>query len=460
MKNVALDELLNTVGRPLDDGDQVEITGKDPVLPTCFPLGELGAGVHAACGLAVADLWEHRTGRRQSVKIDMQAAAASLQSFYYLRHEGPKLDLSTSITRFYEAKNGRWFFAHFGFPKLRDGLLDLLKCEDTIEAVAKSISQWEALDLEDAVAKAGLCGAMVRSQEEWLAHPQGQTLQNIPVIEIQKIGDSPPESLGEGDRPLSGVRVLDLTRVLAGPTCARTLAEHGADILKIGASHIPSFTPFVIDTGHGKRSTFLDLRKKSDSEILDNLVRGADILSQSYRPGKINGFRFSPREVAEKRPGIIYVSTNCYGHEGPWKDRPGWEQLAQTVSGIASEEGGAESPRLLPAAATDYTTGYLGAYGALVALGRRAREGGSYLVRVSLTQSAMMINRLNRVPREDAEKQSPIALSESQIQTLILKADSGFGNIQFLGPVLSLSETPPRWDQPAVPLGTNAPEWL
>ncbi len=158
-----------------------------------------------------------------------------------------------------------------------------------------------------------------------------------------------------GERPLDGIRALDLTRILAGPTCARTLAEHGADVLMVTAQGLPQIPHALIDTNHGKRSTFLDLKNPDDNARLKQLVRGADVFSQGYRPGTIEGLGFGPEALARERPGIIYTSISCYGADGPFSHRAGWEQVAQTMTGIC-HEGAPERPQLLPAAANHYTT--------------------------------------------------------------------------------------------------------
>src|SRR5207245_9030681 len=160
-------------------------------------------------------------------------------------------------------------------------------CEENREAVRQAVAKWDALELEEAIIAAGGAGGMVRNMAEWAQHPQAAAIASLPLLEIVKIGDSPPEKLPESDRPLSGVRALDLTRVLAGPTCARTLAEHGADVLKITAAHLPNIGYQEYDTGHGKLSAHLDLREPKDLETLRGLIREADVFSQGYRPGTL-----------------------------------------------------------------------------------------------------------------------------------------------------------------------------
>ncbi len=457
----ALAALLASAGAPDLDLSEVEIRGTDPVLATRFKIGEAAALALAAGGAVAARCWQLRTGRAQGVRIDVAAAAASLLGFAFQRVEGVDLsDLSKrrNITDFYPTRDGRFVLMHGGFAHLQRGLLDLLEIESDDpapkEAVAASIARWDALALEDAVAERGLCGAMVRTRQEWMDHPQGCSLAALPVVEVERVGDSPPEPFGaDGDRPLSGVRVLDLTRVLAGPTCARTLAAHGAKVLKINSPELPSVPFFVMDTGHGKRSAFLQLRDPAQADRLRALVAEADVFSQGYRGGAMARLGFDAETLHALRPGLIYTSINCYGHEGPWHERAGWEQLAQTVTGIAAENGGPDGPVLLPAAATDYTTGTLAALGTMVALARRAVSGGSYRVRLSLSQTGHWIQDLGRCETSGA------GLTREILTPLMATSHTPHGKLRHLGPVLEMSETVPRWQLPSVPLGTHPASW-
>jgi crotonobetainyl-CoA:carnitine CoA-transferase CaiB-like acyl-CoA transferase len=272
------------------------------------------------------------------------------------------------------------------------------------------------------------------------------------LIQIEKLADSKPEPLAAGSRPLSGVRALDLTRVLAGPTCARTLAEHGADVLKIAGPHLPNSGSSEFDTGIGKLQAFLDLRTKEGTDILRGLLKDADVFSQSFRPGALAGKGFSPQEVARLRPGIVYVTLSAWGTTGPWKDRRGFDSIVQTVSGMALRQSGEPKPKLMPVSAIDYVSGYLMAFGAMVALERRAKEGGSWLVRISLARTGKWI-----VDRGFVEgfTSAPSELSANELKTLLTEN----GNYQFLKPVLEMSETQPYWERPPAPLGTHPAAW-
>ena len=283
----------------------------------------------------------------------------------------------------------------------------------------------------------------------------------MPIVELLRIDDAEPQPMPgpradeSGARPLRGVRVLDLTRVLAGPTCARTLAEHGAEVLHVRSPRLPFIEPFVIDTNAGKRSCHLDLDDGADAARLRDLVRGADVFSQSYRGGALERRGFGVAELARLRPGIIAVSMDCYGHDGPWRSRPGWEQLAQTVSGMAHEQGGTERAEIVPAAATDYTTGILAATGVLRALARRAAEGGSWHVRVSLARTAMWLQSLPRAP----EGAVPSGLDHAVLRAHEIEMATAWGALRRLGPVLRMSETPPSWELPPAPLGSHPASW-
>jgi len=465
MSNAALQTILPIAGWPEERARAVDITGAaDPILPTPFRLAETSTATLAAVGLAVSDLWELRTGRRQEVAVDTRRATASLRSGHYLKINGERVSPDAHpIMGIYPAKSGRWSYVHANFPHHRAAALKVLGVPEEREAVTKAVAKWDALELEEAIIAAKGAGGMVRTMDEWARHPQGIAVASLPLMEIIKIGDAPPEALPEGDRPLSGIRVLDLTRVIAGPTCARTLAEHGADVLKIGAEHLPNIGRQEYDTGHGKLSTYLDLREEKDREILRALVREGDVFSQGYRPGTLASRGFSPEALAQLRPGIVAVSLCAFSHAGPWASRRGFDTVIQTVSGITNRQGevfpgAAPGPQFYPVSAIDFLTGYLMAFGAMVALGRRAREGGSWLVRISLAQTGRWLVSRGQVP-ESALKNVPKDFTPEEIARWSITTDTPVGALQHLAPTLRLSETAPRWARPMVPLGYHQPVW-
>jgi len=460
----AFQELIAIRGRK--EEPQVTITGRDPVYSTRFKIAETGAGILAAVGVAVSDIWEMKTGRRQQVSIDVRDAAAALNSFAWLERReadgsfrtmgnSPAAAANYELMQPYPTKDGRWFLPHFGIQHLKERVLRVLKCEATPEQVASTLLQWNAQELEDAIADVNACGGMIRTNDEWLAHPQGQALAVQPVVEIEKIGDSDPEPFPEQGPALSGIRVLDLTRILAGPVAARTCAEHGADVLMVAAKHTPQIKNFVVDLSHGKRSCYLDLNNSGEAEQLRNLVRDGDVFSQGYRPGVLAARGFGAEELAAVRPGLIYTSINCYGQDGPMQHQAGWEQVAQSVIGICHDNDPAR-PHLLPVPVCDYTTGYLGAYGILLALARRAVDGGSYHVKVSLCQSGMFLYRQGKVEFDRPD----MDLSAAEGAALQMQTETAYGTIRHLKPVLRFSETTPDWSLPSPALGSAEPAWL
>lgn len=431
----------------------------ETALATPFHGEEAAAAALAAGAAEAAGLWRMRTGQGQAVTVDSREAAASLVSFLFQRFDDParapsRAAPATAANGFLPTGDGRWVYLHPSFDESA-GHLKLLGCADTPEAVRAALSGWTAPDLEAATAEAGLCAAMVRTPQAWDATNQGRQLAAAPIIEVTRIGDGPPVPFpGMPDAPLSGVKVLDLTRVLAGPACARALASHGAEVLHISGPDLPSFAPFVSDTGHGKRCAFLDLKTAAGREQLLGLVDQADVFSQGYRSGSLERLGFGPEALAAIRPGLIHVSINCYGHEGAWATRPGWEQLAQTVSGMAHVQGAGGEPALLPAAVNDYTTGYLAAFGAMVALRRRATEGGSWRVRVSLTRTAMWVRGLGLRAGPELEP-----FSSDELAAWSIREDGGWGPVTFLRPPVRMSVTPAAWARPSVKLGSDNAAW-
>jgi crotonobetainyl-CoA:carnitine CoA-transferase CaiB-like acyl-CoA transferase len=465
MTNDALRTILPIAAWSEERARAVEITGDtDPILPTPFRIGETSAATLAAVGLAVSDLWELRGGKRQEIAVDTRQATASLRSGHYMKMDGAAVSTErNTVMGVYPAKNGRWSYLHCNFPNHRAAALRVLGVPEDREAVSKAVASWDALELEEAIIAAKGAGGMVRTMDEWAKHPQAAAIASLPLMEIVKIGDSAPEKLPDGDRPLSGIRVLDLTRVLAGPTCARTLAEHGADVLKITGAHLPNLGYQEFDTGHGKLSAHLDLREPKHVETLRGLVREGDVFSQGYRPGTLGARGFSPEALAQLRPGIVAVSLCAFSHVGPWASRRGFDTVVQTVSGITSRQGdlfpgAAPGPQFYPVSAIDYLTGYLMAFGTMVALARRVREGGSWLVRISLAQTGRWLVGRGQVP-DAALKDVPKEFTSAELARWTTTSDTPGGRLHHLGPVLRLSETPPRWARPSVPLGYHEPVW-
>ena len=458
--------LLGTVGidQDRDVGGTLIIEGKEPNFDSVHQITLAAATVTALQASAVAALWRQSGGREQNITIDLKQAAAGIYATGFQKQNGrliPELTLHRELkTGFYRTADDRWFFPTGSYPHLRNGVLDLLECPNNAEAIARAIAKWKGLELEEAFAERKLSGAMARSTEEWRLHPQGQILAVTPTIEIEKIGDSDPEPLTGRQRPLAGVRVIDFTHVIAGPVLTRTLAEQGADVLRLSSPMQPEAMHHIFETGMGKRNASLELDRSEDLETLRALCSEADMFVDSWRPGSLARRGFSPQDIARMRPGMIYVSVSAYGFTGPWSHRGGFEQLGQSVSGIAHTEGGGgdNKPKLVPTRLlNDYITAYMGATGAIAALMRRAREGGSYHVRVSLTGISMWIQSLGL--RDTADRAGEIQIP-SRLDPVLERQESPMGVLHHVGPVARYSETPARWDLPPSLLGSHMPVWL
>jgi crotonobetainyl-CoA:carnitine CoA-transferase CaiB-like acyl-CoA transferase len=450
--------LLQQVGLPPALADRVERRRGGQPYATPFPVVECAASVLGSIGAAASLLWEERTGDAQPVTVARAHAGASLVGFQLQRLEGADLPAAPMsrerpLVKLYRCRDARWVHLQGQFAHLAARTCQVLGCDvdSGVDVVAERVARWDAPALEDALADAGACGAMARTAAEWSAHPQAVAIAPLARVSVEKIGESSPEALRGTRRPLGGVRVLDLSRLLAGPTNARTLAEHGAEVLLVNSARLENIRLFVMDTSHGKRSCCLELNDPAGVAALRDLARGADVFTQGYRGGSMARRGFGPEELAELRPGIVVVTINCYGDGGPWHLRPGWEQMAQTVSGMVIGQGGPDHPELLPAAACDYTTGYLAALGTMAALWRRAHEGGSYHVRASLCQTARWFT------------EAPVAVGAStgfgDLDPYLTTSDTPYGRLHHLGPVAALPATPGRWEVPTSPIGTHASAW-
>ena len=445
--------------------DDIALTGDDPALPSVYRVGALAASTIGAAALAAAQCHRLRTGRAQRVGLTVRRALAAFRSERYLRiGDGHAPELRDPLMGFYETRDGQWIQLHTNFPHHRAGVVRLLGCADDLESVTAAIREWDGAALDAALADARLCAALIRSPQAWSALGQAQAIAALPLFEIERIGDAPPMPIGAAQsdsgvrRPLAGTRVLDLTRIIAGPVAGRTLAQHGADVLLINGPHLPNVAPLVIDNGRGKRSALLDLRTDDGRETLHALAAAADVFLQAYRPGALASHGFAPEDLARTRPGVVYVSISAYGHEGPWAGRRGFDSLVQSASGIAwteREAAGTERPKHLPCQALDHATGYLAAFGAMVALMRRAAEGGSWHVRLSLAQTGHWLESFGHIEHGWRMRDAGLEDVRDCMQTI----DSPFGNVLAVAPAEMMSETMPRFDLPPVPIGTDAPRW-
>lgn len=455
----ALGAIWRLSGQPDAALAQVRMSGCEPVLPSSFATGTAAQSSIAASALAAAELLRQRTGSTQEIDVNMRNAAIEFRGEHYLQVDGsPTPEFRDKLSGVFQCGDGRWVRIHANFPHHRDGVLRILGCGHDSAEVARRLLDWDAFRFEDEAAAAGMAVSAMRSFDEWDAHPQGVAVRNLPLLTIERIGDGPPQALPRADRPLCGVRVLDLTRVIAGPVCGRTLAGHGADVLLVTGPHLPAITPLVMETGLGKRTCEIDLRTAPGRQAFNALVQRADVLVQGYRPGGLEALGFGAAQVARLRPGIIYVTLSAYGEQGPWAGRRGFDSLVQTASGFNHAESLAAhvaGPLALPAQVLDRASGYLMAFAVMAALMRRRSEGGSWHVRTSLAQTGHWLRGLGRV---EGGLLAPLP-GFGDIADLTETHISGFGVLSTVRHAARLSQSPVRWDLPAMPLGSHPAVW-
>jgi crotonobetainyl-CoA:carnitine CoA-transferase CaiB-like acyl-CoA transferase len=438
--------------------DALTLTGDEPQLPSSFRVAAAAQVSVAATGLAAAEIWKMRSGQAQQVAVDMRHAVVECRSERYLRvDDKPPPPAWDAIAGVYKTRDG-FVRLHTNFPHHRDAVCKVLNCKPARDAVQAALMQWDGEAFETAAYAGGGVVAFMRSHDQWSATPHARALAGLPLISIMKIGAAAPKPWPEGDRPLAGIPVLDLSRVIAGPVAGRTLAAHGADVLLISGPELPAIPWLTIDTGRGKLTSFVELKSEQGRGALRGLLAEADIFSQGYRPSAISSLGFSPEDAARINPGIIYVTLSAYGAAGPWAERRGFDSLVQTTTGFNHAEGkaaGVDGPKELPAQMLDHATGYFMAFGAMMAKARQAREGGSWHVQVSLAQTGRWLWNLGRVAGGFDTRD----LTGEEASPFREPADSGFGALQAIKHAAILSKTPAFWARPAMPLGSHPPRW-
>lgn len=404
-------------------------------------------------------------------EVDVREVLAAFRDERLLRVDDVVPDLWAPLSGDYRTADG-WARLHCNFDHHREAVLRALGLPNDAGAdkAKQACASRTSHDIEDAVTAMGGCAAALRRPGEWRAHEQARVVAKAPLVGMVRLpGEAGPETLaggrvrqaavspgrlsgaaGEGEGPgsarlLEGVRVLDLTRVIAGPVAARTLAAYGADVLRVGAEHLPEVPGLVISTAFGKRSCHLDLRTRDGVAALRDLVRGADVVVQGYRPGALARLGFGAEELAELRPGIVSVELSAYGRHGPWGGRRGFDSLVQMVTGIAY----GDPPRPLPAQVLDHATGYLAAFGAMAALLRRRREGGSWRVELCLARTAQWLDELGRGEPED----------RLDLGGLLGEMESSFGRLTYVLPPGRVGGKRPGWEGPPPHQGEHPAVW-
>ncbi|MEJ8847489.1 CoA transferase [Variovorax rhizosphaerae] len=444
-------------GLPAEALRFAHLTGSDPVFPSSFAVGTAAQATIAAAALAACELGHVRGAARQQMTVDMREAAIECTGWFSLDGQAP--DIWDAFSGLYRCADGH-VRVHANFAHHREGALRLLGLDPATAQRAdaeRAMLGWRALDFEDAAARRKLVATALRRFDDWDATPQGQAISTQPLFTIDRIGDAPPlalPALRDDQRPLTGLRVLDLTRILAGPVGGKALAAHGADVMLVNSPNLPNIVA-IADTSRGKLSTHVDLHSDTGRDAMRRLLADAHVFSQGYRPGGLEALGFGPEQVARLRPGIVCVSLTAYGTQGPWASRRGFDSLVQTAMGFNHAEGeaaGDGKPRPMPMQILDEASGYLMAFGAAVALARQQGEGGSWHVQVSLAQTGQWLRSLGRVS-------GGLSAARPDVQPQVETTDSGFGRLAALRHSARLSRTPAGWTRPSMPPGTHPPVW-
>ena len=450
--------LWREVGGEPEALDGLTVEGDDPVLSSIFRVGTAAASAVAATTLAVAAAWHDRGGPVPAVSTDAREATTAFRSEQLLDIDGAAPKLWADLSGDYPSADG-WVRLHCNFAHHQAAALRALDLESGADrdAVAAVLAGRSSDAIVETVTTASGCASELRPLDAWQRHPQGVAVATLPLIAIDQIGTAPRRPFVGAERPLGGLRVLDLTRVIAGPVCGRVLASHGANVLRVGAPHLPTFRVLDLDTGFGKRWCGLDLRNDEDRDTFTALVRDADVVVQSYRPGALTRLGFSPDDLARLSPGIVVVSLSAYGQAGPWAARRGFDSLVQLASGLSHEQArahGVDRPVALPCQLLDHGTGWLAALGALAAHRRQQREGGSWHVQVSLARTAAWLDEHGRVdglgtPAPDADDLADLLLTDA----------THAGTVTHVRAVGTASGIAPWWDRPPPAPGVDAAAW-
>ncbi|MGW7365624.1 CoA transferase [Streptomyces sp. NPDC054841] len=418
---------------------RVSYGGPSGLLAARLPVMELARATVAVCSLAAA---EHAArgagGPVPAVRVDDGAVATAFVSERHLLVDGRPPVTFAPLSRFWRTADG-WVRTHANYPHHRAALLAALGTDE--DGVEEALAGRRARDAEEAVYAAGGLAVAVRTPEEWAAHPQGAAAARQPLVVRERLDDAAPR------RRSGGLRVLDLTRVIAGPVATRTLALLGADVLRIDPPRLTELPDQHADTGFGKRSATLDLNSPGDRRTFGELLDRADVLVTGYRPGALDRFGLA-------RPGLVVAQLSAWGDEGPWGGRRGFDSLVQAASGIALSEGSADAPGALPAQALDHGTGYLLAAAVLRSLTEQEDDGGTRLVRLALARTArFLMHGLSPAPPGTGEA----GADDPGRRTA--ETDSPLGRLRYALPPVSFAGGPEDWSRPPGMWGADAPTW-
>jgi len=479
----------NIGGAARDSGGTVTFTGRDPIVRSRFRTGACMAIPAMGAAVGAAAVWRERTGQSQDLSVDLRQAVYAVSPWARLLVEelraigmlpgdplpqewtfqptlnGRGLQAPLAIGNplsfaIFETRDGRRVTPTGLYPQHFVGFLRVVGAAPDPASIAAAVRTFDSVDLEERVGEAGMIMGIHRTPAEWLAHPQGKAVAATPLVEIVKVGDSEPMPwTANPAEPLSGIRALACSHVIASSTVARNLAGHGAEVLHVARDQGFEHEAIWQDVNIGMRSTVLNIKRADQNRVLQGLLPRADVFIEGFRGRKMEELGFGVEDVARARPGVIYCSVRAYGWDGPWNKFAGFDMEAVTVSGFTATEGsGPDRPRFPPTfVMNDYIAGYLGTAGVIAALRRRAREGGSYHVRVNLTRCAMWFMSLGKLDEAEFENAGP----ESRlVPAETIRAKTPYGEYERLAPLVTMSRTPSHWREPLIDVrGAARPVW-
>ncbi len=456
----------------------VDVTGEGGHLPSNLAVEDTAVACVASALLAAAALRRQRGTSVRGVILDRGHVTAAVRSERYFQRGGQSAGAGfASLSRFWRSADG-WVRTHGNYPWHRAALAAALSTPEDIDAVGAAIAVLPSEQVEEQVCASGGIAAAVRSLEEWRAHPQGRAVASEPLVGHQVIGEAPPRRRPRAELPAGGVRVLDLTRVIAGPVCTRFLAACGADVLRIDPPLRPDMRAgATADTLLGKRSAVMDLETKDGAETLQRLLGQADVVVCGYRPGALDRFGLDAHVLAERHPGLVVVYLDAWGHSGPWADRRGFDSVVQAPTGIArAESADGIEPGALPCQLLDHGTGYLAAAAAMDGLRRQADIGGTHIRGLSLARTAgwLTAGSATAAPRGTAapapRNPGPARRDPATAEALdpdptrdrpacLVDLDSAQGAVRVVAPPGSIDGVPLRWRRPLTGYGADPPTW-
>lgn len=426
-----------------DHGDAVP-------LAAALPVGRLVHDAIAAASLSAALLVARRGGSAvPTVELDPARVATAVTSERHFRLDGEPVTAFAELSGYWPTSDG-WVRTHANYPHHRARLLAALGLGDDTGAddLLRALHPRTALEVEELVTAAGGIAVAMRTEAQWAEHPHAAAVAAEPLVRVTRLGDAPAAHWAHGDveAAAGGIRVLDLTRVIAGPVATRTLALWGADVLRIDSPRLPEIEWGHLDTGAGKRSALLDLEVPAEREKFEALLGEADVVVTGYRPGALDRHGLSPAALAERRPGIVVAQLSAWGPVGPFADRRGFDSIVQAATGIGWIEGDGVKPGALPAQALDHAAGYLLAAALTSVLRKRLDDGGSWLVGTSLARVAHALLAGTRGGHAAAPAWEPTVVTHGAVTSAAAAPHYDGG--------------PTDWATPAVPWGSSPAQWL